>query len=268
MTSELEGFKFYADYVNPFTVYLDALYFMYAGADASDLERARKSLKRIQEIAGDNKFIQADLDSVETASNVSSQQPVTYVLFETGQAPQREQIRIDIPIIVTSVSYVGAAFPKIVFQKDYAPELTVTAGDVHEKTVTLASMDAIVALDFKDEWPVILTKTIASTVAKGVAAYAVNEVARRQSSLLGLVTRIGTAVAQAAVNIADTRTWTTLPKEFQIARVPTPPDRKIILEKPGTAPVEVILEEGIVNVVCAKSITASDRLLVSQFKLK
>ena len=268
VTSELEGFKFYADYVNPFTVYLDALYFMYAGADASDLERARKSLKRIQEIAGDNKSIQADLDSIETASNVSSQQPVTYVLFETGQAPQREQVRIDIPIIVTSVSYVGAAFPKLVFPKDYAPELTVTAGDVQAKTATLASLDAIVALDFKNEWPVILTKTIVSTVAKGVAAYAINEAVGRQSSLLGLVAQIATAAAQAAVNIADTRTWTTLPKEFQIARVPTPPDRKIILEKPGAAPLEVVLEEGVVNVVCAKSITTSDRLLVSQFKLK
>ncbi|MEI9962930.1 MAG: hypothetical protein WDM76_17985 [Limisphaerales bacterium] len=31
------------------------------------------------------------------------------------------------------------------------------------------------------------------------------------------------------MNIADTRTWTTLPKEVQFCRIPTPEDRKIEL---------------------------------------
>ena len=35
-------------------------------------------------------------------------------------------------------------------------------------------------------------------------------------------TRLATAVTQMAINIADTRTWRSLPKEFQYARLPTP----------------------------------------------
>ena len=52
VTKDLEGFKFYANYVNPFTVYLDGLFFLHAGSGGSDLERANKSLKRVIEVAG------------------------------------------------------------------------------------------------------------------------------------------------------------------------------------------------------------------------
>ncbi len=55
VTKDLEGFKFYADYVNPFTVYLDGLYFLHAGTGMSDLERAHKSLNRVLEVTGGNK---------------------------------------------------------------------------------------------------------------------------------------------------------------------------------------------------------------------
>ena len=49
----------------------------------------------------------------------------------------------------------------------YRPKLTVTANGVNYTTQTIANMDAIVALDFKNEQPVVITKTIASTVTKG-----------------------------------------------------------------------------------------------------
>ena len=93
-----------------------------------------------------------------------------------------------------------------------------------------------------------------------------------------------------AVNIADTRTWTTLPKEFQICRLPTPADGKIDLSTPNGMKLSVTLggsgsgtkidltstngmqaslnAGGLVNVVYVKSITSGTPLLVSQFKLK
>ena len=122
--------------------------------------------------------------------------------------------------------------------------------------------------DFKNEFPVIVTKTLVSTIAKAVAAYAVNKAASQQDALVGLFAKIGTAVAQAAVNIADTRSWTTLPKEFQVACIPTPADRKLTLSASGGVPVEVNLLDGTVNMVYAKSILATSPLLVNQFKLK
>ena len=84
-----------------------------------------------------------------------------------------------------------------------------------------------------------------------------------------MASQIGTAVAQAAVNIADERTWTTLPKQFQVCRIPTPSDRKIELETPGGGQrIPVTIEDGAINIVYVKSITATSPLLVTQIKLK
>ncbi|HZI31747.1 MAG TPA: hypothetical protein VFF11_05360, partial [Candidatus Binatia bacterium] len=103
-----------------------------------------------------------------------------------------------------------------------------------------------------------------------------------------LFVQLATAAYQMAVNIADTRTWTTLPKEFQICRFPTPPDGRIELSTPNgmktsvtinalansakidltSSSAEASLNTGsTINVVYVKSINTGTPLLVSQFKL-
>lgn len=362
--ANLNNLKPYADYVNPFTVYLDGLFFMANAADASDLERAHKSFERVVEFDPDNNYVKQDLAVVDGLIQGKPLTPVTYVIFETGNAPERGQIRIDIPIIVSKVSYVGAAFPTLQMQNYFVPSLTVTAnspivtandnvttttstitttggtnapnisattvtgdtnttttstttttGDTNATTTTsgtnttvtsttaatgdtnstvtstttttsgttatvtassttattslIASMDSVIGLDFKNEMPVVVTKTIVSTVTKAIAAYAVNNAANQQSDLAGLFSQISTAVYQAAVNIADERTWTTLPKEFQVCRFSTPPDRKIVLETPdGIQKIPVTIEDGTINIIYVKSISPGTPLLVTQMKLK
>ena len=125
--TNLDNLKPYANYVNPFTVYLDGLFFMANAADASDLERAHKSLERVVGFDPDNNYVKQDLATVNDLINGKPLTPTTYVIFETGCAPVRDQIRIDIPIIVSKVSYVGAAFPTLKPQGNYLPSLTVTA---------------------------------------------------------------------------------------------------------------------------------------------
>ena len=268
-STNLNNLKPYAAYVNPFTVYLDGLFFMADAADASDLERARKSFERVTEFAPGNPYVKEDLAMVDRMINGRPLSPTTYVIFETGCAPVRDQVRIDIPIIVTKVSYIGAAFPTLKPQGNYIPNLTVTADGKNFGTSLVSDMDSVIGLDFKNEMPVVITKTIAATVVKGVAAYAANQAAGQQNGWAGLVMQIGTAVYQAAVNIADERTWTTLPKEFQVCHFPTPPDRKIELETPGqrqTMPVTI--DAGIINLLYVKSINTISPLLVTQMKLK
>lgn len=268
--SGLDSLKVYADYVNPFTVYLDGLIFLANATGSSDLERARKSFERASSFAPENHFLKADLEAAEAATQGKAVSPTTYVVFETGCAPVRDQIRIDIPIIVTRVSYLGASFPRLQLQNTQMPSLTVLANGTNETCEALASMDSVVGHDFKNELPTIITKTIAATVAKGIAAYAVNEAANQNGGGIGgLIAQIGTAAYQMSVNIADTRTWTTLPKEFHVCRFATPADRKIELQPPGGAQkVSVTLEEGSMNLVLVKSITATGPLFVSQMKLK
>ena len=266
----LNNLKPYADYVNPFTVFLDGLFFMANAADGSDMERAHKSFERVAGfVDADNSYIKQDLADVDNLMNGKSILPTTYVVFETGCAPLRDQIRIDIPIIVAKVSYVGAAFPTLKPQGNYATSLTVTGVGANARTALLSDMDSVIGLDFKNEMPVVITKTIAATVTKAVAAYAINEAANQQNDIGGLIAQIGTAVYQMAVNIADTRTWTTLPKQFQYCRVPTPADRKLELATAdGLQKTSVTIGDGTINVVYVKSINPVTPLIVTQMKLK
>jgi hypothetical protein len=267
--ADLDRLKPYANYVNPFTVYLDGLFFMANAAGASDLERAHKSLERVAGFADGNDYVKQDLSDLDNLMKGKPLTPTTYVIFETGCAPLRGQIRIDIPIIVTKVSYVGAAFPTLKLQGNCVPGLTVTANGTSQTTSLVASMDSVIGLDFKNEMPIVITKTIAATVTKAVAAYGVNEAASQKGDFTALVSQIATAGYQMAVNTADTRTWTTLPKEFQVCRLPTPPDRKLELEPAsGGQKIPVTIADGTINIVYVKSITATSPLLVTQMKLK
>jgi uncharacterized protein len=268
-STNLNHLKPYAAYVNPFTVYLDGLFFMTDEADNSDLERAHKSFERVTQMAPDNGYLKEDLAMVNGLINGRPLPPTTFVIFETGCAPERGQIRISIPIFVAKVSYIGAAFPKLEPQGNYSSRLTVTADGKDFGTALVSDMDSVIGLDFKNEMPIVITKTIAATVVKGVAAYAANAAASQQSDWAGLLTQIGTAIYQAAVNIADERTWTTLPKQFQACHFPTPPDRKIELTAPdGRQRIQVTIEDGTINLIYVKSINAAGPLLVSQMKLK
>ncbi len=268
-SANLNNLKPYAAYVNPFTVYLDGLFFMTDAADNSDLERARKSFERVTEMAPDNNYVKEDLTMANNLINGQPLPPTTFVIFETGCAPVRDQIRIDIPIIVTKVSYIGAAFPTLKPQGNYISSLTVTADGKNFDTSLVSDMDSVIGLDFKNEMPIVITKTIAATVVKGVAAYAANQAVGQQNDIAGLFMQIGTAIYQAAVNIADERTWTTLPKQFQICHFSTPPDRKIELKTPGERQtIQVTIGEGTINLIYVKSINATSPLLVTQMKLK
>ena len=287
--TNLNDIKVYADYVNPFTVYLDGLYFMVNAVDNSDLERAHKSLERTASVVPDNRYVQEDIAAISQLINQGKPlAPTTYVIFETGCAPIRDQVRIDIPLVFSKVSYVGAAFPVLKPQGNFAPVLNVTAGGKRYHTELVASMDSIIAQDYKNELPIVITKTIAATVTKAAAAYVANDAARQQNDLAGLFVQLATAAYQMAVNIADTRTWTTLPKQFQICRFPTPADGHVELSTPAgiradirldtsknTTKIDLTSSNGeaslntgsLINVIYVKSITASTPLLVSQFKL-
>ncbi len=278
----------YANYVNPFTVYLDGLFFLADATGPSDLERAHKSFERVAGFNGLDEYLQRDLTLVNDRLNGKPLSPTTFVIFESGCAPVRDQIRIDIPIIISKVSYVGAAFPTLKTQDNFHPVLTVMANGTTYQTRTVASMDSIIALDFKNELPVIITKTLAATITKAVAAYFANQAVGDQNNVAGFFMQVATAAYQMSVNIADTRTWTTLPKEFQICCFPTPPDGKIEVGAPAGPKTTVTLSPAneaenpsfsanqaqslnggnCLNVVYVKSIGIGTPLLISRFILK
>lgn len=263
--------KPYGDYVNPFTVLLDGLFFLHVGEGGSDIERGLQSIKRVAEIVPENAFIQSELAAAEAiARGQPFENAVTYVIFETGSAPERDQIKIEIPtfLVTSRVPYVAAAFPKLKFNDAYVNSLSIRMGEQSITTSPLASVDNIVAQEFKNEWPLTVTKTIISTATKAIASAVAAKVAEdRGGTMWGLVAKVGGMVYQSSTNIADTRTWKSLPKEFQYARIATPSDRRLELVA-GSQTKSVELVPGKINVVVVKSISETAPLLVTQFSLK
>ena len=268
----LDQIKAYADYANPFPVYLDGLYFLSLSTGGSDLERARKSFERVKGMSGDNQYINADLAVAEKAANGEPIPPRTFVIFETGSAPHREQFRIDIPLFILGanrVPYVGVALPTLEFNPSYIAPLTVSSVAGSESTVPLASMDSVIGQAFRNELPGIVTKTLMSTTIKASAAYFVNQVAEEQGgAVAGLVSMLATAASQAAINISDTRTWTTLPKEYQFCSFPTPADGKLRVSAPNTQQAEVAVDPKSINLILVRSVSPLSPLVVTAIRLK
>jgi hypothetical protein len=265
-TANLAG---YGDYVNPFAVFLDALFFTVHGEGGSDLERGRKSMERVMLMVPENPYVKSDLTLATAAAEGKAPENVTYVFFETGTGPDRDETKIQIPtfLVTSKLAYVGAAFPKLKFNSHFVGSLGVKAGDQTVATATLASMDSVVANDFKNEWPVVVTKTLISTATKAIIQANAQKGAEHMGFMAGLASKALVTAFNVATTHADTRVWSSLPKEFQYARVTTPADRQLIVAA-GNDSRTIKLTPGTVNVVYVKSISPSSPLLVSQFALK
>ncbi|MFP4540247.1 MAG: COG3014 family protein [Opitutales bacterium] len=256
----------YAAYVNPFSVFLDGLFFLHTAYDASDLERARLSFERVASMSpGD--AIHADLARAEAAVQGEPLPPMTYVIFETGFAPRRAEVRFDLPLFHTrGVTYVGAAFPQLTFRDRFVNVLQVEAGDTLHGTELVADMDAVVAQEFQNEWPAVVTKTLTSTALKALADYALNKAMEDESWQAQLAVRLTTALAAASTVGADLRTWKALPKQFQYTSFPTPADRTLQLTA-GLQNAEVTLADGQVNLIFVRSFSPQTSLFIDQFVL-
>lgn len=123
-------------------------------------------------------------------------------------------------------------------------------------------MDSIISREFKNELPLVITRTVLSAAVKAGAQFAA-QYAVRGNSLAQLAVVITGTAYQLITNDADLRTWTTLPKSIYIAKLPTPPDgiveiggRKVSVDTKGSC------------VIVAKQISPTAPLFVRKFNFK
>lgn len=277
---DLKTYRIYGDYVNPFSIWLHGVFRLATAEGNADIETAHKSLERLSRLTPGCKAAMADYATSNKVRDGAKLPPTVWIVFETGMAPHKVEERIDIPLFIVSgtVPYAGIALPKLNFNGGATPSLAVESGGrLLATTETVASMDAVVATDFDNEKTVIITRSIITAGLKVAAQYAANkaaeEFARQNGGAAGfgvyLGTMVATGVASYATTQADLRTWRTLPKSFQIARIDPPADGKLRLV--GSSPAqagEITLPPGSVFLVIAKATDAGTPLTVSVTTLR
>jgi hypothetical protein len=230
----LNEFEAYPDFVNPFTTCIAGIYFNLVG----DYSKGGNLIKESYGMVGDNEYIAKDMAVTEQILDGQEELKDTiWVVFENGMGPVKEEFRIDIPLYVATekVKYIGIALPELKFREQAYPYLLITAAGQSYKTQLVASMDRVIQTEFKKDFQGILTRAIISATTKAVAQYSLADDEGTSgaiaSALMGIYTYATTA--------ADVRIWSTLPKDFQIARLPIPSDRIITITPPGAESLQI-----------------------------
>ena len=227
----LHSFEAYPDFVNPMSTYLAGLF---AKAN-KETNKAHSLLKEAYGMMPQNRDVQKDFEEEEN-------EPMVWLIYENGQAPILEELRMDFPIWIFSdrLSYISIALPKLTKRGLALAYLSVV--DEHNKTVNtqfLCSMDRVIETEFSKNYPSIVGRAILSTATKTAINYALQKsVDKRDNSGLSLFVGVATALYQIASTQADTRIWTTLPKEFQLARFKRPDSGKIDIKAPNGVIIE------------------------------
>lgn len=262
----------YKNFANPFTTFLSGLVYL---ADR-DPARAEIDFRVLASLPLSNPFINQELEFIEKHLQEGAPLPRrrVYVVFENGLGPAREEMRVD--LILPQIGYTGFAFPQIAFQPSPVAALKVTLRGDEEPVLTerVASVDQIIATDFETQMPAMAMRTIAAVIAKEVAARQfTNQLAgsssrkeddRHQANELELVGMLLGSLYKAVVNKADTRTWKTLGKEFQVAAFDYPESGSLRLSLVGqnknelSTRQEVQLPDGDIVLLLVSSVNSND----------
>lgn len=253
------------NFVNPFGYWLGGVFFASRPADSADRERAATLMRLCYEsLGGKSQILAEDLATAEKLADSPNAGfgNITYVVLETGCAPIRRQVRIDLPIFIVAkhVPYVAVNFPYLEPQKSFKQSVPISADGREVRFETIADFDSIIGEEFNAQLPYVIAKTVLSAAAKATAQYFA---ARAAGDDWGLAVQIAGGIYQAMMNDADLRTWTTLPKQIRLARLETPASGKITV---GGKTVD--LSPKGVNIVYVKSMSASgiDSVRVFDFR--
>lgn len=266
----------YADYVNPFAVYLDGLYYMTNGVDSTDWERASISLKRVADMnSGHSDFVQQDVELIEKllSEEISeSEIPATvYVVFETGRSVSRIQNDVKLPMgfLVPELKDITFPLPNLQENDNYDESLTITVGETNLTTELICNMDSVIAKEFQNNNPSVVSRTIRTVGAK---AWATGKATKKIGGKFGMAGSMlagaGKKAFNKATNKADLRCWSALPKEFQSARLALPEDGTITITTAGgkTATVELNTDAQC-QVVYVQTINKGDAPMIQTFDL-
>ena len=234
----------YGNFLNPAALFLSALGALREG----DVDNARIDFRRMYESSPRNPLFQRcyvtvlkqlgdpipkELAKVEPFDFPLDRNCV-YVLFANGRGAAFRQVAIYFPVMT--------AYPVCEYYPAPFRYLAVTGGGMTVNTAPLSDMDAILAQEYEERLPGMIVRIVLSTAIKEGASYAGAWAVYRENELAGAAVLLGSMLYRAAFNTADTRNWELLPKEFQLAILPMPANRRITIAPDGNRTGAVTLD--------------------------
>ncbi len=142
------------------------------------------------------------------------------VIYEAGKVPIK---KAEDTVVTFNTQVIRISYPVFVDEYYASRIASVFVNGVETgRTFVVQDIGSIARRALLDRKPKYIAKIIARNAAKAVLA---NETRKRLGPLAGLAV----SVAGAAVETADTRSWTTLPDVIAVARVAVPAQQKVTL---------------------------------------
>ncbi len=224
--NEFDDFKPYADFVNPYTTYMNGLFLSLHGS-RSGIENGILNLKRARSMSPHNKFVKSDIRMAENLANRKKIPETVWVVYENGLIAEIEKQHFAIPFVINDkVKLAHMALPKMVPLASAYPSLQIASGNQKISTQSIVDMDRVMKTEFKNRYPAEVAKAVVWMTLNLIAQEAAQQAMGDDNKLLGDIAAL--AIGSVS-NPVETRTWSSLPKDIQIARFAMPKNRKIQL---------------------------------------
>lgn len=247
---------------NPYAYFVAGIVHTAAGCDTYNANRAADFFRLAFEKSGfKSKALAGCLANAETRANSlfagknADAKKHTYIVYEAGCAPQRRQIRLNLPLFLIdeNLPHVSVNFPYLSKENSYSENLNIVANSKKVNLEQIADFDEIIEDEFMQNLPYVILRTMLSAAAKSTGQY----FAKKAAGDYGILVDIGGAIYQSTTNNADLRTWTNLPKKVYIAQIETPQNAVIEIEN---APLRLNLTKN--NIVFIRKTSANSKVYV------
>lgn len=195
------------DFVNPYATYLASVFFYMD----KDYGKASDLLREVATINPKDAQLQKQYKLFEQrARSLTSKKAKNYIFvaYEDGFGTIKDELRFMLPLPVEG-QLITTTFAMPTLKKREASFGHIQVNKT--STSRVVDFDSVVATEFKLELPGVITKAVASTVAKT----AINAVVAKNDATGGLLALASSALTAVATQ-ADTRSWRGLPKSASV----------------------------------------------------
>ena len=239
-------------FTNPFATYMHGVFLFVFGEDKSDAESAVHFFEtacRVEPDPAKNpaaKALALATDDANGKLKKSTKKKTVFVVFENGLGPEKEEFTIPlwIPIklpnkvsnaLETEIVNSTIVLPKLVARNEAFPYLSLcNDGAELAKTVSVCNMDAVVASEYRERFQWILLRNLIQCAVKDVLQVVIVKALEDPKHPEANIFISGAVSALfGKTKHADTRIWTSLPKNFQVAVVERPDSGYLQLVAPG-----------------------------------